>query len=75
MNFPSREQVERIRKEYPAGCKVRLVHMDDPQSPPVGTIGEVQAVDDTGSLIMRWSNGSGLNVVFDAGDIVEKVEG
>ena len=36
MRFPSREQIERIKREYPAGCKVRLVHMDDPQSPPVG---------------------------------------
>ena len=75
MRFPSREQVERIRQEYPAGCKVRLVHMSDPQSPPLGTIGEVLAVDDAGDLVMRWSNGSGLNVVFDGGDIVEKVEG
>ena len=32
MRFPSREQVERIKREYPAGCKVRLVHMDDPLS-------------------------------------------
>lgn len=74
MRFPSREQVERIKREYPAGCKVRLVHMDDRQSPPVGTIGEVLGCDDTGSLLMRWRNGSGLNVVFDAGDMVEKVE-
>lgn len=75
MSFPSRETVERIRKEYPAGCKVRLVHMSDVQAPPVGTIGEVIAVDDCGDLIMRWSNGSGLNVVLDGGDVVEKVEG
>ena len=75
MRFPSREQVERIKREAPAGCKVRLVHMDDPQSPPVGTIGEVMGCDDSGSLLVRWSNGSGLNVVLDGGDIVEKVEG
>ena len=53
----------------------RLVHMDDPQSPPVGTIGEVIGCDDSGSLLVRWSNGSGLNVVLGGGDIVEKVEG
>ena len=75
MRFPSREQIERIKREYPAGCKVRLVHMDDPQSPPVGTIGEVMGCDDSGSLLVRWSNGSGLNVVLGGGDIVEKVEG
>ena len=30
---------------------------------------------DSGSLLVRWSNGSGLNVVLGGGDIVEKVEG
>lgn len=73
MIFHDRETVERIRREYPAGTLVELISMNDPQSPPVGTIGEVLAVDDTGSLIMRWRNGSGLNVVFDGGDRVRKV--
>ncbi len=27
-SFPSPEMVERIRKLYPAGCRVELVHMD-----------------------------------------------
>ena len=54
------------------GTRVELVRMDDVQAPPPGTIGEVLAVDDTGSLIMRWSNGSGLNVVYGE-DIVRKV--
>lgn len=70
--FPSRETVKRIRAQYPVGTKVRLVRMDDPQAPPEGTIGVVQGVDDTGSLLMHWSNGSGLNVVYGE-DIVAKV--
>lgn len=64
MRFPSREIVERIRREYPVGCKVRLERMEDPQAPPIGTIGEVYAVDDTGSLCVHWQNGSGLNVIY-----------
>lgn len=64
MMLPSKEEVERIRKDYPPGTMVVLEHMDDVQSPPVGTIGEVTGVDDVGSLLMRWQNGSGLNVVF-----------
>lgn len=72
MNFPSRETVERVRREYPAGTLVELVKMDDAFAPPVGTIGEVLAVDDTASLIMRWSNGSGLNVVYGE-DVVRKL--
>ena len=72
MKFPSREIVERIRREYPAGTRVVLVRMDDVQAPPVGTKGTVKGVDDTGSLLMRWDNGSGLNVVYGE-DIVRKV--
>lgn len=72
MKFPSREIVERIRREYPAGTRVELVQMDDVQAPPVGTKGTVKGVDDTGSLLMRWDNGSGLNVVYGE-DIVRKV--
>ena len=72
MKFPSREIVERIRREYPAGTRVELVRMDDVQVPPVGTKGTVKGVDDTGSLLMRWDNGSGLNVVYGE-DIVRKV--
>lgn len=72
MKFPSREIVERIRREYPAGTRVELVRMDDAQAPPVGTKGTVKGVDDTGSLLMRWDNGSGLNVVYGE-NIVRKV--
>ena len=73
MRFPNKETVERIRREYPAGTLVELVSMDDPQSPPPGTIGEVTGVDDTGSLLMKWRNGSGLNVVYGE-DVVRKIE-
>ena len=73
MRFPDRETVERVRREYPAGTLVELVKMDDAFAPPVGTIGEVLGVDDTASLIMKWFNGSGLNVIFGE-DIVRKVE-
>ena len=72
MKFPSREIVELILREYPAGTRVELVRMDDAQAPPVGTKGTVKGVDDTGSLLMRWDNGSGLNVVYGE-DIVRKV--
>ena len=72
MKFPSREIVESIRREYPAGTRVELVQMDDVQAPPAGTKGTVKGVDDTGSLLMRWDNGSGLNVVYGE-DIVRKI--
>ncbi|MBW7571229.1 DUF4314 domain-containing protein [Caproiciproducens faecalis] len=63
-NFPSRETVERIRKQYPVGCRVELLRMDDPQAPPIGTKGTVRYVDDIGSLGVAWDNGSTLQVVY-----------
>ena len=64
MRFPSREIVEQVRKEYPKGTRVELVHMDDFQAPPVGTRGTVKGVDDTASIMVSWDNGCGLNVVY-----------
>ena len=63
-NFPSRETVERIRKQYPVGCRVELLRMDDTQAPPIGTKGTVRYVDDIGSLGVAWDNGSSLQVVY-----------
>lgn len=66
MRFPSKETVERIRKEYPVGTRVELVRMDDPQAPPIGTKGTVRGVDDIGSIMVAWDNGSGLSVAYGA---------
>ncbi len=71
--FPSRDTVERIRRQYPTGTRVELIQMDDRQAPPAGTHGTVLGVDDTGSLIMRWDNGSGLNVIYGE-DTVRKLD-
>jgi len=70
--FPSRAIIERLRKEYPIGTRVELVQMDDAQAPPAGIQGTVTGVDDTGSLMVAWDNGSGLNVIYGE-DIVRKV--
>lgn len=49
MKFPSKEIVEQVRKNYPAGTRVELRKMDDCQAPPIGTKGTVTGVDDTAS--------------------------
>jgi hypothetical protein len=64
MRFPSRETVERLRRQYPAGTRIELLSMDDPQAPPEGTRGTILAVDDIASLIVAWDNGSSLNVAY-----------
>lgn len=72
MTLPTKETVEMLRSGYPNGTRVRLVKMNDLQAPPVGTEGTVVGVDGIGSLIMRWDNGSHLNIVYGS-DEVEKV--
>lgn len=64
MPFPSKEIVEMVRRQYPKGCRVELVRMDDVQAPPVGTKGTVIGVDDTASIMVKWDNGCSLNVVY-----------
>lgn len=64
MRFQSKEIVEMLRKKYPAGTRVELVDMDDVQAPEVGTKGTVWGVDDTGSIMVQWDNGSGLHVIY-----------
>ena len=74
MRFPHRETVERIRREFPVGCRVELLRIDDPQAPPIGTCGTVIGVDDTGSVMVRWDNGSGLHVVYGEDECRKVVE-
>ena len=62
--FPDRKTVERIREQYPAGTRVRLLSMDDPQAPPIGTEGTVLGVDDAGHIMMSWDSGGSLNLVY-----------
>ena len=64
MIFVNDRTLERIRRQYPAGTRVELVKMDDFQAPPLGTKGTVIAVDDSGSLLVHWDNGSSLNVIY-----------
>ena len=72
MRFPSREIIERLRRDYPAGTRVELVKMDDVQAPPVGTLGTVKGVDDIGSIMVAWDTGSGLSVAYGE-DVCRKV--
>ena len=72
MRFPDKRTVDAVRRAYPPGTRVELVQMDDVHAPPIGTIGVVQGVDSTGSLLVAWSNGSSLNVVYGV-DVVRRI--
>ena len=63
-----------LREQFPQGARVELLRMDDPQAPPIGTCGTVIGVDDTGSVMVRWDNGSGLHVVYGVDECRKVVE-
>lgn len=65
--FPNHATVERLRRDYPAGCRIALDEMDDPyRKIPVGTQATVTGVDDAGSIECCWDIGSSLSVAYGA---------
>lgn len=68
----SREIIENLKKTYPVGSRVKLIQMEDEEAPPVGTLGTVYGVDAIGSILVKWDNGSMLNVIFRV-DRIEKI--
>lgn len=60
-----KEELETLREQYPPGCRIELLRMEDPyREMPSGLHGTVTGVDDTGSIHVRWDNGSSLAVVY-----------
>lgn len=59
-------QLEQLRKEYPIGTRVELIHMNDPYNKKLvpGCKGSVRWVDDWGTIHVNWDCGSGLGVVY-----------
>lgn len=64
MGFVDERTLEMLKKQYPRGCRVELVEMDDPQAPPAGTKGTVIGVDDIGSIMVNWDSGSRLHALY-----------
>ena len=66
MSFPDKKTVERLRTQFPIGCRVVLDRMDDVQAPPPGTQGTCQGVDDAGNVMVSWDSGSSLSFAYGA---------
>ena len=60
----SKEALKKLREEYPVGCTVELLEMNDMQAPPIHTKGVVRHVDDIGTIFVNWETGSGLGVAY-----------
>ena len=70
MRTINKNQLQQLRKQYPIGCVVKLISMDDSYAPKIGTLGKVFHVDDTVTIHVNWTYGSTLGVVF----WVDKIE-
>ena len=65
MRTISERMLKHLRESYPVGCRVTLNYMNDPYTKiPKGTKGTVVAVDDVGTIHVRWDCGSSLGVVY-----------
>jgi len=66
-NFPSHEEVLRLRAQYPPGTRVELTSpMQDPYAKlNAGERATVRGVDDAGHILCRWDTGSSLNLIPD----------
>ena len=60
----TKKQSVELRTTYPKGTRIELLKMDDFQAPPLGTKGTVVGVDDIGSILVHWDNGSSLNLIY-----------
>lgn len=62
----SPQQLEALRRRYPADTRVRLERMKDPYSKltPGKSLGTVICVDDIGTIHVNWDEGSSLGVCF-----------
>lgn len=59
----SRGRIEFYKEHYPCGTRVQLDKMgDDPRPVPAGTKGTVVAVDDIGTLHVKFDNGRALGI-------------
>lgn len=71
--FPSSQEIEYRKEDYPPGTRVLLTRMDDPYIPLEGTEGTVTGVDDAGQIMVDWDNGISLSVIPEAGDRILKI--
>lgn len=61
----SKEVIERLRVEFPAGARVELVFMQDEyRKLNPGEKGTVVAVDDIGTIHVNWDCGSSLGIAY-----------
>lgn len=74
-NTISKDSLDRLKERYPAGCRVRLIRMNDPYAvkPAPGDEGTVRFIDDIGTVHISWDCGSSLGAVYGE-DVIAKID-
>lgn len=70
-------QLDRIRKEWPEGSRIVLVHMggDDPSPVPDNSAGTVRYVDDIGTIHVAFDNGRRMGLIAGGDEFVHEAGG
>lgn len=63
MDYECDSTFAELKKRFPAGAMVELMKMEDKDSPPLGTKGEVLHVDAWGTVHVLWETGSTLGII------------
>ena len=67
MTFPDRKTVERLREQFPVGCRIVLDEMSDPYvTIPTGTQGTCHGLVAAGSIMCSWVCNISLSVAYGA---------
>lgn len=62
----SKEWIEFLREQYPAGSRIRLRELNDPYGKmEPGSEGTLSVIDDIGTFHVNWDNGSTLGLVIE----------
>jgi hypothetical protein len=63
MKIPSQEEIRALHKQY-FGKRIKVFSMvEEPNPVPYGTEGSCWGVDSLGQLLVKWDNGSMLNLL------------
>lgn len=62
--------IEQIKAKFPEGARIKLIRMFDDQSPKAGTLGTIYGVDDIGTILVHWDDGSSLGLIYNLDQFV-----
>lgn len=59
----NKEYADKMRDRFPAGTRVEIDYMDDPDAILPGTKGTVDHIDDVGQIHVNWDNGRYIAII------------